>query len=74
MEYEVELIVRRYKDGTDPDGYPDEKVVYEGVKVFNTDYTHVWDLLEHWKNPVEDAINADKPELKEQTQTLYESI
>lgn len=74
MEYEVELIVRRYKDGNDPDGYPDEKRIYEGIKVFNTDYTHVYDLLDDWKEKVEDAIDADKPKLKEQPQALYESI
>lgn len=74
MEYEIELIVRRYKDSTDPDGYPNEKRVYEGCKVFNTDYTNVDSLLDDWKEKVEDAIEADKPQVKVQVQSLYESI
>lgn len=72
MEYEVELIVRRYKDSNDPDGYPDEKRIYEGIKVFNTDYTDVRDLLEDWKFKVLDAVDNDQP--KVQPQSMYESI
>lgn len=62
-EYEIELTVRRYVPHNGRiEEYPDEIKVYSSTKVFDGEFTDVYDLLDDWKPKVEDAIKEDRNE------------